>query len=178
MKRTVWHHKEVFQSPPRGVFRSRFLWDSLVVFTLRCSLTILRASCMHSGWNCSNKAPRGPRLRGRPLAAQFSTRLYPKQTTLPCFARAVRWAASRLGPAGQQCCLTVALARRCSATLTRISRSLRRLRGGHSCGHARPPPLNPARRCGRNSRQHLITRSPLARRLRAGLGRSAWRLVR
>lgn len=45
MKRTVWHHKEVFQSPPRGVFRSRFLWDSLVVFTLCCSPTILQASC-------------------------------------------------------------------------------------------------------------------------------------
>lgn len=31
MKRTVWHHKGVFQTPPRGVFRSRFLWDSLVL---------------------------------------------------------------------------------------------------------------------------------------------------
>lgn len=44
MKRTVWHHKEVFQSPPRGVFRSRFLWAALAVFTLRCLLIISRAS--------------------------------------------------------------------------------------------------------------------------------------
>ena len=37
MKGTVCHHKEVFQSPPWGVFRSRFLWDSLVVFIFELS---------------------------------------------------------------------------------------------------------------------------------------------
>lgn len=45
MKRTVCHHKEVFQSPPRGVFRSRFLWDSLVVFTLSCLPITWMAFC-------------------------------------------------------------------------------------------------------------------------------------
>lgn len=71
MKRTVWDHKEVFQRPPRGVFRSRFLWDSLAVFTLRCSLTILQASCTHFYFNCSNKPHMVRNIRADPSKNRF-----------------------------------------------------------------------------------------------------------
>lgn len=112
MNRTVWHHKEVFQSPPRGVFRSRFLWDSLVVFTLRCSLTILQPMSIHCCYNCSNYC-RIIHYNGRHLyKAPFSTRLRSKQTrcfsALPCFARALLADRTR-------CCLMLALARWCLA---------------------------------------------------------------
>lgn len=151
MNRTVWHHKEVFQSPPRGVFRSRFLWDSPVVFTLLCSLIILQASCIKSRIDCFNYSRMVGTLWQTFQCAVFtthgSTQNKPRcPSALPCFARALLANRTPFGW-GSQCCLLLALARWCSAKFTRILQALWCLwttQQCHSASDTRPTWLNPA----------------------------------